>query len=215
MKLLVESEADVIESTIDDTSSEKTYTIEGVFATIGVRNKNGRLYPKHIWEQAVAEFQEKIKNNSIECLGEWQHPYSIEIDPIKSVIKITDLRIQGNKVIGKAKVLNNKSNDIINQIKTLIDEKLPLSISSRGVGDVNENKEVTRFKLITFDLVSSPSDVNANNLKGVKESLNENYDVVDGRIIVSEAKPNVSLNENSTIDTTDVRNSIINTINNL
>ena len=226
MKLLVE---DHFQDNLLCESDGKSYYVEGVFATIGVRNKNGRLYSRAIWEPEVLKFQEKIKQNSVDCLGEWNHPYNPQIDPIKSVIKIVDLHIEGNKIIGKAKVLENGNNPIISQIKALIGEGIRLGISSRGVGNVDSNNNVTEFKLITFDLVSQPSDLNANNLKGIKESLQEEYDYIDGKIVkacenYSQAPNSTNFdaddeklivpNNNYTISSSELKNEIIKRINN-
>lgn len=209
MKLLVE---DNFQDTLLCENDEKNYYIQGVFATIGVRNKNGRVYPRRVWEPEVKKFQKKIQENSVECLGEWNHPYNSRVDPIKSVIKIVELYIDGDKVMGRAKIIDNKNNPIVGQIKALIDEGIKFGISSRGVGDVDSNNNVTEFRLITFDLVSQPSDVNAGNLKGVKESLNEEYEIVDDRIVKVDREHFDKLSEN--ISTTTLKETIIDRIKN-
>lgn len=209
MKLLVE---DNFQDTLLCENDEKNYYIQGVFATIGVRNKNGRVYPRRVWEPEIKKFQKKIQENSVECLGEWNHPYNPQVDPIKSVIKIVELYIDGDKVMGRAKIIDNKNNPIVGQIKALIDEGIKFGISSRGVGNVDSNNNVTEFRLITFDLVSQPSDVNAGNLKGVKESLNEEYEIVDDRIVKVDREHFDKLSEN--ISTTTLKETIIDRIKN-
>ena len=40
---------------------EKTYKIRGIFSTIGERNRNGRVYPRELWEREVKEYQKEIE----------------------------------------------------------------------------------------------------------------------------------------------------------
>lgn len=147
--------------------TEKSYYIQGVFSTIGVKNRNGRVYSRHLWEKEVARYQDELRNKTINTLGEYNHPPRSEIDPMKAVIRITELKIDGNHVFGKAKILNNNSPET-EQLKALIKEGMKIGISSRGVGSVNEQGVVQSFKLITYDVVPNPSDYNAN-LDGLTE----------------------------------------------
>ena len=34
-------------------NKEKVYKIKGIFSTIGEKNRNGRVYPREIWEEQV------------------------------------------------------------------------------------------------------------------------------------------------------------------
>lgn len=137
--------------------SEKKYKIRGVFSTIGEKNRNGRTYPRPLWERNVAEYQNEIKSGSINTLMEYEHPARTEVDPMKAVSKITKLWIEGQYVMGEAVLLDNPQ---ANQLKSLVDNDVKISVSSRGVGSV-KNGIVESFKLITYDVVPNPSDYNA------------------------------------------------------
>jgi hypothetical protein len=180
-----EIEEDLNEST---GKSTKTYYITGTFSTIGEKNRNGRTYPRHIWETEVSKYQKEINENTINTLMEYEHPERTFVDPLSAVSKIVKLTVEGNKVNGKAKLLNNPK---ANQLKNLIDEGIKIGVSSRGVGSVGKDGVVEAFKLITYDCVAQPSDYNANTT-GLTEGINkiqngilmtESFDIVDDKIV--------------------------------
>lgn len=184
----------VEESLNENNEKTKKYKIEGVFSTIGQKNKNGRIYPKAIWEANVLKYQDVIKSGSINRLCEWQHPERTNVDPMEAVAVINKLEINGDYVIGEATLLDNPK---ANQLKSLIDNGVKLSVSSRGTGSVKDSI-VESFNLITYDLVDNPSDYNASmHGKTMYESEKE-FIMVDGRLvehIKTEEKEN---NENNT-----------------
>lgn len=191
MKLIYEESLDVkgiVEEELNESTgkSNKSYYIQGVFSTIGEKNRNGRIYPRNIWEREVNRYQEEIKCNSITSLMEWEHPERSTVDPMAAVAKIVDIKIDGKYILGKAKLLNN---DKANQLKSLIDEGIAIGVSSRGVGKVGANGIVEDFKLVNWDTVSAPSDFAANT-KGLTESWNngilqsKNYELdTEGNIV--------------------------------
>ena len=171
------SELEVSEQVNEATgNTEKKYKIKGIFSTIGEKNRNGRIYPRPIWESEISNYQENFENGSINTLMEWEHPSRTNVDPMQAVAKIESLKIEGNYVIGEAVLLNNEK---AQQLKSLIDNGIKISVSSRGVGNVR-NGIVENFKLITYDLVSDPSDYNAT-MNGVCESYQLNEGVVQGK----------------------------------
>lgn len=180
MKYLID-EALIVESVVTEEvnestgKKEKNYYIEGVFSTPGQKNRNGRIYPLALWEREVQKYQEEIKNNSINTLGEWEHPARSQVDPIQAVIKIIELKVEDGLVKGKAKILNDNS-EKTNKLKALIDEGMKIGVSSRGTGSV-KGDIVENFSLTTYDAVSSPSDYNAN-LVGLCESLENSVRVI-------------------------------------
>lgn len=179
MKYLID-EALIVESVVTEEineatgKKEKNYYIEGVFSTPGQKNRNGRIYPLSLWEKEVTKYQEEIKNNTMNTLGEWEHPPRTQVDPLQAVIKIVEVKIDNGLVMGKAKILNNNS-EKTNQLKALIDEGMKIGVSSRGVGSV-KGDIVENFSLTTWDCVSQPSDYNCN-LVGLRESLENSVKV--------------------------------------
>ena len=169
-----------------DGQKEKTYKIRGIYSTIGEKNRNGRVYPKNLWESEVRSYQNEISTGSINTLMEYEHPARTEVDPMKAVAKITKLWIEGNYVMGESVLLNNAQ---ANQLKSLIDNGVKISVSSRGVGTVN-NGVVESFKLITYDIVPNPSDFNAT-MNGICESYKLNEGILEGNTFTTDENGNI------------------------
>lgn len=160
MKLIVESPQSVTGKLETNDNHGKDFIVEGVFATIGAKNFNGRVYSREIWEKAIAAYQKHIEGPTVNSLMEWEHPKDNpqDVNPINSVAKIEKLFINGNYVIGRAKLLDNPQANIL---KNIINEGIPLGVSSRGFGDADAYGNVTEFELVTFDCVANPSDYGA------------------------------------------------------
>ena len=153
--------------------TEKKYKIKGIFSTIGEKNRNGRIYPPEIWKSQVEEYQKEIEKGTNNCLMEFEHPARSKVNIMEAVARITKLSIDKNHVIGEAVLLDNPK---ANQLKSLIDNGVKLSVSSRGAGSVVDSI-VRNFHLITYDIVSEPSDYNAT-MNGVCESYQLNEGVI-------------------------------------
>jgi len=165
-----------VEETINESTGakDKKYKIKGVFSTMGEKNRNGRIYPRGIWESEVQKYQSNFENGSINTLVEYEHPARTNVDPMEAVAKINKLFIKDKYVMGEAVLLDNPK---ANQLKSLIDNGVQISVSSRGVGSV-KNGIVENFKLVTYDIVSSPSDYNSS-MNGLIESHQLNEGVID------------------------------------
>ena len=155
--------------------TEKKYKIKGIFSTIGEKNRNGRIYPPEIWQSQVEEYQKEIEKGTNNCLMEFEHPARSKVNIMEAVARITKLAIDKNHVIGEAVLLDNPK---ANQLKSLIDNGVKLSVSSRGAGSVVDSI-VRNFHLITYDIVSEPSDYNAT-MNGICESYQLNEGVITG-----------------------------------
>lgn len=153
--------------------TEKKYKIKGIFSTIGEKNRNGRIYPPEIWKSQVDEYQKEIEKGTNNCLMEFEHPARSKVDIMEAVARITKLSIDKNHVMGEAVLLDNPK---ANQLKSLIDNGVKLSVSSRGAGSVVDSI-VRNFHLITYDIVSEPSDYNAT-MNGICESYQLNEGVI-------------------------------------
>ena len=96
---------------------------------------------------------------------------------------ITEIWMDGKTVMGKAKVLDTPSGQIL---RSLVECGVKIGISSRGMGSVSEQMGKTivedDFQLICFDIVSEPSTPNA--FMGLSESKLMNEQVQkDNKII--------------------------------
>jgi len=173
MKLILEEAIELdgsIEEELNESSGakERNYYLSGIFSTPEVKNRNGRVYSRELWESCVAEYQKEISEKTINSLGELEHPPRSEVDPMQAVIRIIELKMKDGNVWGKAKILNNNEPET-NKLKGLVKEGIKIGVSSRGIGSVSSTGVVESFKLICYDVVKTPSDYNAN-LSGVTES---------------------------------------------
>ena len=146
---------------------EKKYRIRGIFSTPEKTNKNGRIYPKSVWEREVAKYQDVIKTGHTNCLMELDHPPRSKVDMMEAVAKMEKLYFENGYVMGEAVLLDNPK---ANQLKTLIDNGIKMSVSSRGVGSVKGNI-VENYSLITFDIIPN---------LGQSDHSAEMYGIVEG-----------------------------------
>ena len=84
---------------------------------------------------------------------------------------VTGVWWDGNDVMGKVKILNTPSGQIL---LSLVEGGVKLGISSRGMGSVHESNGQTvvedDFNLICFDFVSEPSTQGAFMMQESKQS---------------------------------------------
>lgn len=167
MKLLFEtSETNFDQELLEGV--EKKYKIKGIFSSPGKLNKNGRIYPMNIWEAEVEKYQDVLKNGHPNALMELEHPPRSNVDMMEAVAKMEKLWIENGYVMGEAVLLDNPK---ANQLKTLIDNGIKMSVSSRGLGSIKGGL-VESFKLITFDIIANlgQSDYNAE-MYGIREGV--------------------------------------------
>ena len=158
MKLIAEYvEQDLTVITEAKEGGGKSYVIEGVFAQAEQKNRNGRVYPKAIMENAVNKYvNEQVKQKR--SVGELNHPEGPTVNLDKVSHLITDLQWEGNNVVGKASILDTPNGQIV---KGLLDGGVKLGVSTRGMGSL-ENRNGTMyvkedFILNTVDIVQDPS----------------------------------------------------------
>lgn len=134
--------------------------ITGKLQEGGVLNGNQRMYPPEIMEREVKKYSEMVKDNR--ALGELDHPDSSIINLANVSHMVIDIWMDGPAVMGKCKVLDTPSGQIL---RSLVDAGVKIGISSRGMGSVKEHQGKTivedDFQLICFDIVSEPSTPNA------------------------------------------------------
>ena len=182
MKLLVESQRDVKYITEADASGVKQLYISGIFAEAELKNRNGRIYPKSIMEKAVKEYIDEYVDKRC-AIGELSHPESRPIaKPEFASHLVTELRMDGTTVYGKARVLPTPQGQIL---RGLLEGGVQMGVSTRALGSVKESSGTSYvqddFKLFAIDAVDKPSSINA-----WVNAVNESAEWVvtdDGRIL--------------------------------
>jgi hypothetical protein len=129
------------------------FYLSGIMMQSEVKNGNGRLYRRGELENVVRECTQRMKDG-FSILGELNHPDDLNINLLNVSHTITEMRMDGNNVIGKMKLLNTPSGNIA---KAIMEGGVRLGVSSRGTGSVNESGEVSAFAFTCVDIVSTPS----------------------------------------------------------
>jgi hypothetical protein len=156
------------------TEAEKRYVANGGMMLSGklqeadVQNGNGRVYPYKVLMREINTYKKLVKENR--ALGELDHPDDSVINLRNASHMVTDVWMEDKNVMGKVKVLDTPSGNIL---KGLVNSGAQLGISSRGMGSVSENMGQTivedDFQLICFDFVSEPSTPGAFMMKEAKD----------------------------------------------
>ena len=158
--------------------------VEGILATVEVKNGNGRYYSRQLWEREIDKFNKKISQRSTETCGELDHPESqiINMKNISHAIRKT--RWEGDNIIGIIEVFSDQgelgttSGRIMG---ALIKNGLNIGMSSRGMGSLQQVGEIMEvqddFDLLTWDAVSNPS--NPGSWFKQQSQLNEGKTIID------------------------------------
>ena len=160
------------------TEDEKKFVTDGGMILSGIMqmaetiNGNGRIYPSSVLMKEVKNYQKLVKERR--ALGELDHPDDSVINLKNASHIVTSCWMEENKVMGKIKVLDTPSGQIL---RSLVEGGCAIGISSRGMGSVTENNGQTivedDFQLICFDVVSEPSTPGAFMMKEAKDYENQ------------------------------------------
>ena len=139
---------------------KKRMFIKGPFLQAEKVNRNNRVYPQAIMDNAVEKYNEEyIKANR--ALGELNHPAEPVVNPERAAIMTTELKKSGIYYEGKAKVLSTPMGKIV---ENLLDDDCTVGVSSRGLGSLKQNpregyNEVQEDFVLTTaaDVVFDPS----------------------------------------------------------
>ncbi|URC15133.1 prohead core scaffold protein and protease [Paraglaciecola Antarctic GD virus 1] len=209
MSLIVESQVEVFE--VKNSTNGELF-IEGVCMVADVVNKNKRLYPKRVMQEAVDRYN-KNYISEMKALGELNHPPRPDADPAEASHLIVSMKMVGEKVYAKAKVLDTPRGKIL---KGLVEGGWRVQTSSRGLGNLQEKtangqkfNEVTDFNItVGFDVVQNQSAPGAV-MVGVYESVGNDYvnvhelsekSMSDWSLVLEKMGTLESLNEAKAID---------------
>ena len=169
------------------TEDDDSIVLEGVFTTFNQKNRNGRIYESADFLPHVANLQGAIASRSL--LGELDHPHNFETSLANASHVVESLKFdeQQNAIVGRIKLLHTSRGM---DARALVKDGIPLHISSRAAGTVDESGRVRLQQLFTYDLVAEPGFANAvltrvnegvetNTIsaesKAVLQKLNESY----------------------------------------
>lgn len=146
---------------LEDNSGRMALRLVGKLQEAEQRNGNGRVYPREILKREINKYiNERMKVGN--ALGELDHPDSTIISLGNTSHIIRRIWWEQDDVMGELEILNTPAGNIA---KALIEAKIPLGISSRGLGSVKQLGETVEvqddFELLCWDLVSIPSTPSA------------------------------------------------------
>ena len=176
--ILIEHDAGYINSELNDNVLNENFELKPnepvlvncILQKWGVKNKNGRIYPKDVLIPQVDLYQQLVGSNS--AVSEADHPDSSIISLQNISHMITKMwwgkGEQENVLFGQLKLIVSPGyikygvvSVIGDKIVLYLQNKIKLGISSRGVGTLKEingeNLVQNDFELIGFDLVATPS----------------------------------------------------------
>lgn len=169
---------------VEETNGKKCMYIKGIFAEAELKNRNGRIYPKEVLKSAINTYNEEyvLKGRAI---SELSHPEGRpQPKPEFASHLVTELKMDGNTVYGKAKVLDTPNGNIL---RGLLEGGVKFGVSTRGLGTLSERAGVRYVRddyvITAIDAVTDPSSINA-----FVDAVNESQEWMitdDGRIIES------------------------------
>ena len=161
--ILERSTSDLVSTKANDGS----VVLEGVFTEIGKKNKNNRIYEEDEVLPHINELKKKVGTGKL--LGELDHPKDFDVSLSNVSHVVEDLSYDPSKkhVTGRIRLLNTSKGK---EAQALIEDGIPLHISSRAAGTVGQDGKVKIKKFFTYDLVADPGFENAE-LSRVNESF--------------------------------------------
>jgi hypothetical protein len=130
--------------------------LSGIMQKANQENGNGRIYSRRILQREIDNYQKIIEDRR--ALGELDHPDDSVVNLKNTSHMVTKMWWEGDNVMGKVKVLETPSGNIL---KSLVRGGVKLGISSRGLGSTRKEsgKIIVEddFQLICFDFVQEPS----------------------------------------------------------
>jgi hypothetical protein len=135
--------------------------VRGEFAKCGVATENKRIYPKPVWEKEIKRLGKALKERRV--FGEIDHPSDGQTKLSRVSHIVTDLSIKDGLVIGEAEIMPTEAG---RNLLAILKANVPVGVSSRGFGSVKTNEsgnDVVQedYKLVTFDFVADPADIDA------------------------------------------------------
>ena len=139
---------------------------EVIIQRANAKNRNGRVYPEGILRREIENYIENmVKHNR--ALGELDHAQENVVNLKNVSHNIKNIYWRGDDVLADIEILDSPEFPAGRIAAGLLRRKIPVGISSRGLGSVYEGKDGLTtvnddFKLLTFDLVSFESTQGAN-----------------------------------------------------
>lgn len=147
---------------------KKKHIVEGVFAQANKRLRNPHTYPRPLMEREV-DFFTKTFIETGTAFGELGHRDKLNLEEKNIAIHVDSLQWDGDNVLGRATILNNKNG----QIYLSMCEAGKPGVSTRGGGSLRRGIVQDDFRLLYWDAVGRPS------ADSVMKLMTENWELLD------------------------------------
>lgn len=154
-----------------------SYYLRGVFSRCDIPNKNKRIYPRTVMEEAINLIQPLIQTRAL--VGELDHPPTPKVNVRGISHIITKLAIAPDgAVLGEAEAIDD-------HLQKLMEKRVRLGVSTRGLGKVEsyngplgEGFVMVQpgYEIKAIDIVYDPSQSSFPNY--VKEDVEERKIVI-------------------------------------
>ncbi len=141
--------------------------LTGLMQEANIKNGNGREYPDHVLMREVETYKKLVKENR--ALGELDHPDDSVINLKNASHMVTNIWMEGPKVMGTVKVLGTPSGQIL---RSLVESGCQLGISSRGLGSVRESMHgsvIVSYNHLTLPTMPTTDPSTPNAFMNLKE----------------------------------------------
>jgi hypothetical protein len=139
--------------------------VEGIMATVEVKNGNGRYYSRELWERELNKFNQKIEQKSTETCGELDHPDSQIVNLQNTSHAIRKTWWDGDNIMCNIEIfcdMGEFGSPAGRIAGALVKNGLNIGISTRGMGSLEKKGELLEvqddFDFLTADFVSNPSN---------------------------------------------------------
>lgn len=184
----------------------KRMVVEGIFQKADVKNANGRIYPRKVFEKIFSNDQFTKALNERRVLGCLDHPEDGKSRLARtSHVVLSNRMLENGDIIGRAEILDTPDGKVLQE---LCRAGIPTGVSSRGSGTVTRNskgEDVVNedYVLDTYDFVYAPSTAGAypklvvestdnvhNSSEEISMNAKEKYTALEGKASsVLSAKP--------------------------
>lgn len=138
---------------------KKDYVLGGIFTEFDVRNRNERIYTAPKFLPCLDELNERLTSFGV-VYGEFDHPdvFDTSLQKSSHVIRKAFYNESANRVDGEIRLLSTHWGK---EAKAIVDDGLPLFVSSRAAGVTESDGSVHLKKLFTYDIVADPGFASA------------------------------------------------------
>lgn len=152
----------------ENQTTKNKYVMNGIFTEFDVKNRNERVYTSPKFLPALDELNERISMLGV-VFGSYDHPSDFDqlLANTSHTINKASFVKESNRVEGEIRLLSTYWGK---EARSLVDDGIPLFVSSRAAGVTESDGSVSIKKLFTYDIVADPGFASAR-MHSLNESL--------------------------------------------